>query len=82
MPYTPDEYENFKAFYKEALQKRRAFTDFTRITQLRQKAEWHLSQMQTALEALGYTDPAEPLTPDQPLTEPAPASNEPPKTLF
>ncbi len=54
MPYTPDEYEKLKAAYKEELRHRKAVRETAHRNYLRQKAEWHLNQMQSALEALGY----------------------------
>ncbi len=83
MPYTPEEYENLKAAYKEELRHRKAILEAARRAHLRQKAEWHLAQMQSALEALGYS--SEPPPPQEtphtpPSPEPPPPSD--PKTLF
>jgi hypothetical protein len=90
MPYTPEEYEKLKAAYKEELRQRKAILEAARQAYLRQKAEWHLAQMQSALEALGYSlEP--PLAPSEPTPSPQevkePSSTEPPsppetKTLF
>jgi hypothetical protein len=93
MPYTPEEYEKLKAAYKEALRQRKAILEAAQKAHLRQKAEWHLSQMEAALTALGYS--VEPTLPSvEPTSSPpenetsAPSSSEgaaspsEPKTLF
>ena len=93
MPYTPEEYEKLKASYKEALRQRKAILEAARQAHLRQKAEWHLSQMEAALAALGYSEEpvsaaAAPASPpaqskmhvSSPPEEPAAPSA--PKTLF
>lgn len=93
MPYTPEEYEKLKAAHKEALSQRKAILEAARQAHLRQKAEWHLSQMASALTALGYSvEPALPSaesTPSPPQSETsAPSPSEgptlpsEPKTLF
>ncbi len=84
MPYTPEEYEKLKAAYREELRHRKAILEAARRAHLRQKAEWHLSQMQSALDALGYSSEPPPQEtskiPPSPSTEP-PGSTET-KTLF
>jgi hypothetical protein len=93
MPYTPEEYEKLKAAYKEALRQRKAILETAQKAHLRQKAEWHLAQMEAALTALGYS--VEPTFPSgEPTSSPshnetgAPSSSEgaaspsEPKTLF
>jgi len=71
MPYTPEEYEKLKATYKEELRHRKAILEAARRAYLRQKAEWHLSQMQSALDALGYSP--EPPSPEAPEIRPSPS---------
>jgi hypothetical protein len=93
MSYTPEEYEKLKAAYKEALRQRKAILEAAQKAHLRQKAEWHLAQMEAALTALGYS--VEPTLPSaEPTSSPsqnetsAPSSSEgaaspsEPKTLF
>ncbi len=93
MPYTPEEYEKLKAAHKEALRQRKAILEAARQAHLRQKAEWHLSQMESALTALGYSvEPISPSagpTPSPPQDEASapspsegPTSPSEPKTLF
>jgi len=84
MPYTPDEYEKLKAAYKEELRHRKAILEAARRAQLRQKAEWHLSQMQSALEALGYSPEPPPQEASEMPTSPSPEAQGPTetKTLF
>ncbi|MCX8112707.1 MAG: hypothetical protein N3E49_05880 [Bacteroidia bacterium] len=56
MPYTPEEYESLKAFYKKDLLERKAILEQLRRHALRQKAEWHLQQMEASLRGLGLAE--------------------------
>lgn len=84
MAYSPEEYEQLKAFYKEELGKRKAIQEQLRRAYLRQKAEWHLAQMRASLERLGMTPETEPdpTSPEAPNSPPDPDSDLPPKTLL
>lgn len=51
--YDPEEYEALKDFYKKDLRERKAILEHLRLKHLRQKAEWHLKQVETSLQSLG-----------------------------
>ncbi|MCS6895382.1 MAG: hypothetical protein NZZ60_04440 [Bacteroidia bacterium] len=63
MPYSPEEYERLKEFYKNDLRERKAFIEELRRRRLRQKAEWELQQMEASLRRLGVDDQVDPLPP-------------------
>jgi len=73
--YTPEEYEALKYFYKKDLRERKAILERLRLQHLRQKAEWHLKQMETSLRSLGIESSQEP-----PLEAPSGESSD--KTLL
>lgn len=58
--YDPEEYEALKEFYKKDLRERKAILERLRLQRLRQKAEWHLKQVETALQQLGIDSAEEP----------------------
>lgn len=86
MAYSPEEYEQLKALYKEEHRKRKAIQEQLRRSYLRQKAEWHLLQMQASLERLGVATDAGsepgPDSPPPPTLSSDPPSGLPPKTLL
>lgn len=75
MGYTPEEYELLKEFYKRDWRERRILLEEIRLRRLRQRAEWHLSQMESSLQAMGLSAP-DPFPPSSP---PTPSSD---KTLL
>ncbi|MCS6789891.1 MAG: hypothetical protein NZ580_02770 [Bacteroidia bacterium] len=78
MPYSPEEYEQLKEFYKQELRERKVFLQRLHTARLRQQAEEHLRQMEESLRRLGIEPETEP--PSSPPSAPPPLSD--PKTLF
>ncbi|MDW8058069.1 MAG: hypothetical protein RMJ57_07320 [Bacteroidia bacterium] len=83
MSYTRQEYEQLKEFYKRDLRERRAYLEALRHRRLRQKAEWHLQQMQASLRQLGLLEEGKPEIHDSPFSAGAGLEGEnPSKTLL
>lgn len=75
MPYTPEEYEELKEFYKRDLRERKELQEKLRQARLRLKAQWHLQQMEASLRSLGLEPPLEsPQTPEMPQGSLRPAT--------
>lgn len=64
--YSPEEYEELKEFYKRDWRERQSFLKELRYQKLRQRAEWHLRQMEDSLRALGITPDASSSSPADP----------------
>ncbi|MCS7189792.1 MAG: hypothetical protein RMJ66_07980 [Bacteroidia bacterium] len=84
MPYTPEEYEALKAFYKKELETRAAFRkQLARTISLSKQPEWHLLQMKASLLSLGIdlTEEDKTPSPSSPSSQ-VPPENYPSKTLL
>ncbi|GIV23649.1 MAG: hypothetical protein N3A68_00480 [Bacteroidia bacterium] len=80
MPYSPEEYEELKEFYKRELRERKELQEKLRQARLRLQAQWHLQQMEASLRSLGIEPSLEssqlPETPQASLPPAPPPPND------